>query len=553
MEDSFNYSEQIDANMSRLSSSMNESFQLNNSQMIRLPKSFRLPNEINNSSKKKTVNTDKKEIEALLEKFDNSSISYDELKKLKKIFYTSKDYDNENEIFNSNSKCSRSDVISDIITIRRKNIKTKKTLLSIIDDLNLNYDSLACLVHNKRKKNNLSDKETNVGHKNTTKENIENNIRNSEKDQIKAKVGGEMKVTKADNTSCLNNSSEQESLISQEHKESLEVINEELRQNSRQVKSNQKKQLFEIKSNKAELIKAIRKKLEDIEIKSKDTSTLLDFNKLPALYKESWSKISEIKFTNIQAHIKNYMDHYFAIVDNGKKLNKTGGEILQLTAIIIAFYYSFEDILGILNDVVKLININNDEEIIKAKMGNKASKWNNRGILSAIKKNNLLAQGKYITDEEWNTKSLGEKIALRFKFNDFNQNPSSTAWNKFSKAEKIKFVENKLRWRMDRIKIFLDNKNMNWPQFGFYLNNFLYYDKRDKRGNYIKIEDEIMELATQKVGSQKMLAFLAQLEKVKNNLNSLSEQCRIGGFVFNKSKKILMHGKSFYKVLKINN
>jgi len=366
------------------------------------------------------------------------------------------------------------------------------------------------------------------------------NVVNSNKDSVIPEI--EM----ADNNKSNFNSTNRNSLDSRNN---FKLINKELRQKSKEKNISKRNEFFDIQKQKASLFVDISNKLNDIQQKSIDTSTNLDINnvdKLPAFYKDSWNTLSNIQFHNVQAQIKNYIEHFQSIVDNGTKRDNKGFDIMQMTAIVMSLFYFCRDMHEIITKLFELFKVIDTEEKMKAKLGLKGNKWNNRGILSMDTKIQLFSQGKFVADEEWNKKSLGEKISLRFKFSDYNQNPNFKIWNKLSDDEKILFLQQKIQWRMQRIEAFTHNIEENSPQLGFYLNNFFYYNNRDRKGNLIIIPDHINNKVFDTFDS-------TAITEYTNQENDLSKDFKIGGFIYHRGKKILSKGLSFNNFIDNNN
>jgi hypothetical protein len=215
-------------------------------------------------------------------------------------------------------------------------------------------------------------------------------------------------------------------------------------------------------------------------------------------------------------------------------------------------------LLNKVNELTKIVNTmwqynvneyKNNKQV--AILGNKGIEMNKSAILFTEKKNTVNSNN-FIPQEQWEQLPLEKRILSRFKFSDYNQLPNAKTWSSFNKDEKCEFINNSIKFRINRSRELLreyeENKEKGeWMRTVAKINAFLYYNCKDSKGFNCSIEGEIWKDLNEWFDKNKKDydEHKERIKKLEEILKKHSDDNQVIGIYFVKGKKVKCNGKSY--------
>lgn len=431
---------------------------------------------------------------------------YEDLKKFQEIYYLEADYIYEKDLVAAkwgDNLAIAKDVLYVRINDMKKEIKKNKGIIAEM------------IMQNNKKEESLKDIEL-------TKEEVDEALKifedSSENDIKTDDIGPKNRVEKFIREKEKVDASIYES-------ESETVVNEEM-----------------IVDNKENNIKYNKKNLENISKNVNEINSKVE-DVLKSLKSDKGSKavlkIEELKTTNVPT-IEAQANEFLKLANEKIKDIQDNKELINgLVSTVVILCKKVIDNRDNIKKLSEAFEIDKENKINIAISGEKGKNIEEKEYIKNKRMNELKKKNEYIEEKEWNKLTLYQKIVKRFKFKDFSQNPYIGIWEKFNNEDKIKFIEEKAKWREKRIKEILDMKE--GPTKTQFANNFSYYEWRDPNGFSITTHDiDNMENYNKKFRENNLV------DKLRLYLNTNSNNRKVKGFIIKDGNRILNKGYAWF-------
>ena len=210
--------------------------------------------------------------------------------------------------------------------------------------------------------------------------------------------------------------------------------------------------------------------------------------------------------------------------DNKDRVDKDDLSITNSLELVNNICIQFGKILKLCVDILCRCNkVNQNVDII--------------GDNESLDKKDTKASMKYkdfVSKDVWNKFSFYKRIMKRFKFLDYKQVMYKDAWAKFSLAEKNEFEVTKKNWRNLRAKELYLEKEKDWSK----INNFFYYENRDKDGYLVD-----QEVEDQSIKENDFIKLL------REELKKADREGKVSGYVVFNGKKRFSNGRAYFNII----
>lgn len=542
--------------------------------------------------KKFDINVDK-----LLKKMDDKSITLADLKKLKTVFYLNEDYDSEEQMYQLKYG-TKKEIISSLIDIRRfelqQTLADKKLQNHVAKEIKENLDEL-----NDPDDEEGIDPEQLLNQGQICDEDVDNFIKTcqdkfKEKEEIlekycKSERCDKVKtfITDLENKTILAYSKQKskkknEKMDVDEDKKNEAVKNQEKKNNKEEIGNEEKakeeadpnhlskatvnKKIREIKSNvrltektnvytflenRMKITESITNALKEVNNNTQTCINICELMKKNSKVKDRdvWKYLNENKnnFNDIKNPLEVVIDQESQLA-KGLYLEGSGYSYANLINLNLAMCTKIHRITECLNLIWQYLMNESAHKDLNFRLGDKASKYNNEALHKIKNLSGYNNKGNYIEQDEWRKMSDFDRNMLRFNFSDRNQLPPTFVFNKFKREEKVLFLQKRLEFRSRRIQELLElskNDNEDKTRTAGIINAFVYYTNRDINGFMVTFDDKLREEVFKKFSEEDKKQYLEKYDELVAQLTEFSNNNMVIGTIKCRKRLLRCYGVDF--------
>jgi hypothetical protein len=188
---------------------------------------------------------------------------------------------------------------------------------------------------------------------------------------------------------------------------------------------------------------------------------------------------------DLNSHFKDFIEASRNNADGKEYRNKAG--FIQIGTLFSVIIYHINNLETMIKLIIEYMNNANKEKKNLAKFGPSSMLKINQKINNQNKKNNT----NFIGSNDWKKLSSFEKYQKSFRFSDFTQNIPVGWWKTFTKEQKEKVLNDQLNWRKKRQVELAEGHKKEPDKFLKYIDTYMFYQKRDKFGMFIRVDAEL--------------------------------------------------------------